>query len=107
MSGISNPQPAEPQSERLSAARGLERFALIPLKAPMVTVLAALAIAALAVVGIQRIRVDDSLSQMFRSNDVAFKQYEEVSRDYPSSEYDVLRKTSRERRAYPRSVERQ
>jgi predicted RND superfamily exporter protein len=90
MSGISNAQPAEPQSGRLSAARGLERLALIPFKAPMVTVLAALALAALAIVGIQRIRVDDSLSQMFRSNDVAFKQYEEVSRDYPSSEYDVL-----------------
>jgi uncharacterized protein len=90
MSGISNAQPAEPKSGRLSAARGLERLALIPFKAPMVTVLAALALAALAIVGIQRIRVDDSLSQMFRSNDVAFKKYEEVSRDYPSSEYDVL-----------------
>src|SRR5271170_6801929 len=89
-SGISSAQPPDPQGGRLSAARGLERFALIPFKAPTVTVLAALVIAALAIVGIQRIRVDDSLSQMFRSNDVAFKQYEEVSRDYPSSEYDVL-----------------
>ena len=75
MSGISNAQPAEPQSRRLSAARGLERLALIPFKAPTVTVLAALVITALAIVGIQRIRVDDSLNQMFRSNDVAFKQY--------------------------------
>src|SRR3984957_8908740 len=89
-SGISSAQSADPQGGRLSAARGLERLALIPFKAPTVTVLAALVIAALAIVGIQRIRVDDSLSQMFRSNDVAFKQYEEVSRDYPSSEYDVL-----------------
>ena len=89
-SDISSAQSADPQGERLSAARGLERLALIPFKAPTVTVLAALVIAALAIVGIQRIRVDDSLSQMFRSNDVAFKQYEEVSRDYPSSEYDVL-----------------
>src|SRR3984885_9658504 len=89
-SGISSAPPAEPQGGRLSVALGLERLALIPFKAPMVTVLAALVIAALAIVGIQRIRVDDSLSQMFRSNDVAFKQYEEVSRDYPSSEYDVL-----------------
>ena len=89
-SGFSSGQSADPQGGRLSAARGLERLALIPFKAPTVTVLAALVIAALAIVGIQRIRVDDSLSQMFRSNDLAFKQYEEVSRDYPSSEYDVL-----------------
>jgi hypothetical protein len=89
-SGISSAESADPQGGRLSAARGLERLALIPFKAPTVTVLAALVIAALAIGGIQRIRVDDSLSQMFRSNDVAFKQYEEVSRDYPSSEYDVL-----------------
>jgi hypothetical protein len=73
-SGISSAPPAEPQSGRLSAALGLERLALIPFKAPTVTVLAALVIAALAIVGIQRIRVDDSLSQMFRSNDVMFKQ---------------------------------
>ena len=89
-SGISSAPPAEPQSGRLSVALGLERLALIPFKAPTATVLAALVIAALAIVGIQRIRVDDSLSQMFRSNDVTFKQYEDVSRDFPSSEYDVL-----------------
>jgi uncharacterized protein len=89
-SGISSAQPTEPQRGRLSAALGLERLALIPFKAPTATLLAALVIAALAIAGIQRIRVDDSLSQMFRSNGVAFKQYEEVSRDFPSSEYDVL-----------------
>ena len=89
-SGISSAQPAEPQSGRLSVALGLERLALIPFEAPMVTVLAALVMAALAVVGIQRIRVDDSLSQLFRSNDLAFKQFEQISRDFPSSEYDVL-----------------
>jgi uncharacterized protein len=89
-SGISSAQPAEPQRGRLSAALGLERLALIPFKAPTATVVAALVIAVLAIAGIQRIRVDDSLSQMFRSNSIAFKQYEEVSRNFPSSEYDVL-----------------
>src|SRR5580658_2290078 len=52
MTGISGAPPAEPQEGRLSAALGLERLALIPFKAPIATVLVALAIAALAVVGI-------------------------------------------------------
>ena len=89
-SGISSADPAEPQTRRLSVAFGLERLALIPFGAPAATVLAALVIATLAIAGIQRIRVDDSLSQLFRSNDAAFKQFEQVSRDFPSSEYDVL-----------------
>jgi uncharacterized protein len=68
----------------------LERFALIPFTAPRATVLVALAVAVLAIVGIQRIKTDDSLSQLFRSEDPAFKQFEQVSREFPSSEYDVL-----------------
>ena len=68
----------------------LERLALIPFGAPRVTILVALAFAVLAVLGIQRIKTDNSLSQLFRSEDPAFKQFEQVSRDFPSSEYDVL-----------------
>ena len=73
-----------------SLGHGLERFAFIPFRAPAATVLAALAIAVLAILGIQRITTDDSLSQLFRSEDPAFKQFEQVSREFPSSEYDVL-----------------
>ncbi|HKN28581.1 MAG TPA: MMPL family transporter [Roseiarcus sp.] len=62
----------------------------MPFRAPAATVLAALAIAVLAILGIQRITTDDSLSQLFRSEDPAFKQFEQVSREFPSSEYDVL-----------------
>ena len=80
----------EPASGRRSIAFGAERFAFIPFKAPAVTVLAAVVLALLAVLGIERIRIDDSLSQLFRSNDPAFKQFEQVSRNFPSSEYDVL-----------------
>ena len=40
--------------------------------------------------GIKRIQIDDSLSQLFRSETPEFKQYEEVSRRFPSSEFDVL-----------------
>jgi uncharacterized protein len=81
---------AEPERGRFSIAFGAERLALIPFRAPAATVLVALALALLAALGIQRIKIDDSLSQLFRSNDPAFRQFEQVSRDFPSSEYDVL-----------------
>lgn len=73
-----------------SIALNLEQIALLPLRAPRLTALVAIVLAALAVIGIQRIRVDNSLSQLFRSNDPAFKQFEQVSREFPSSEYDIL-----------------
>ena len=43
-----------------------------------------------AAFGVARIKVDDSLSQLFRSDTPEFQQYEEVTRRFPSSEFDVL-----------------
>jgi uncharacterized protein len=83
-------QAADAPLGRRSVALGLERLALIPFKRPAVTVLAALVLAVLAILGIERIKTDDSLSQLFRSEDPAFQQFEQVSRDFPSSEYDVM-----------------
>jgi uncharacterized protein len=71
-------------------ALGLERVGLLPFRAPRLSFAIALALAALAVLGIERIKVDDSLSQLFRSNSPAFREYEQVSREFPSSEYDVM-----------------
>lgn len=45
---------------------------------------------AIAAVGFARVKVDDSLSQLFRSNTDEYRTYEEVTRRFPSSEYDVL-----------------
>ena len=81
---------AIPRTGRLGIAFGLERLAFIPFRSPTVTILAALAIAVVAILGIQRIKTDDSLSQLFRSEDPTFKQFEQISRQFPSSEYDVL-----------------
>ncbi|HTZ67469.1 MAG TPA: hypothetical protein VMB83_08375 [Roseiarcus sp.] len=81
---------AESEATRRSIAFGLERLGLIPFRAPAATMLAALALAGLAIPGIQRIKTDDSLSQLFRSEDPSFKQFEQISREFPSSEYDVL-----------------
>ncbi|QBR72965.1 RND transporter [Beijerinckiaceae bacterium] len=54
----------------------------------MALILIGLAIA--AGFGLSRIKVDDSLSQLFRSDTPEFRQYEEVTRRFPSSEFDVL-----------------
>jgi uncharacterized protein len=83
-------QATIPRTGRLGIALGLERLAFIPFRAPTATILAALAIAVLAILGTQRIKIDDSLSQLFRSEDPAFKQFEEISHKFPSSEYDVV-----------------
>src|SRR6202000_2171202 len=43
-----------------------------------------------AVFGIQRIKIDDSLSQLFRSNSKDYKQYEAETKRFPATEFDVL-----------------
>src|SRR6266568_2836984 len=75
---------------RLRIALGVERLGLIPLRAPKLsmTILAILTVA--AIFGVLRIRTDDSLSQLFRSDTPEFRQFEQVSHAFPSSEFDVL-----------------
>jgi uncharacterized protein len=71
-------------------AFGIERIGLVSLRFPLVVGLLTAALATLAALGITRLQVDDSLSQLFRSDTPQFKQYEEESRRFPSSEFDVL-----------------
>jgi uncharacterized protein len=71
-------------------ALGIERFGLIPLHFPILGAIVFVVLAVLAAVGVMRIQADDSLSQLFRSETPEFKQYEEVTKRFPSSEYDVL-----------------
>ena len=71
-------------------ALGIERIGLIPLRFPVLAAIVVFLLAIGAAFGVARIQVDDSLSQLFRSETPEFKQYEEVSRRFPSSEFDVL-----------------
>jgi predicted RND superfamily exporter protein len=73
-----------------SIAFGLERIGLFAVKAPIVSCLVLLVLVVGAIFGIQRIKIDDSLSQLFRSDSKEYKQYEEVTRRFPSTEFDVL-----------------
>jgi uncharacterized protein len=71
-------------------ALGLERIGLLALRAPVIAAIVVALLAVAAAFGTTRLKVDDSLSQLFRSNDPAFQQYEAVTRRFPSSEFDVL-----------------
>src|SRR3981081_1101184 len=85
---------SEPSSRRTSSSRsialGLERIGLISLRFPLLIALAAVVLVIAAAFGVARIKVDDSLSQLFRSNTPEFKIFEEVTRRFPSNEFDVL-----------------
>lgn len=69
---------------------GIERLGLIALRAPAVSAVVIVLLSILAAIGVSRLQVDDSLSELFRTNTPEFRQYEEIDRRFPSSEFDVL-----------------
>jgi predicted RND superfamily exporter protein len=69
---------------------GLDRLGLVALRAPLVAAALIVLLSALAAFGVSKLRVDDSLSELFRTDTAEFRQYEEIDRRFPSSEYDVL-----------------
>jgi len=71
-------------------AYGIERIGLIPLRAPVVSAIILALLCIGAALGVERLKVDDSLSQLFRSETKEFRQYEEVTKRFPSTEFDVL-----------------
>ncbi len=75
---------------RRSFAFGLERVGFFGLNAPYLTFLFIVLFSVLGVMGLMRLRVDNSLSELFRTDSEEFRRYEEIDRRFPSSEYDVL-----------------
>jgi predicted RND superfamily exporter protein len=75
---------------RRSFAFGLERAGFLGLGWPRLTILLILLISVGAGFGLTRLKVDDSLSELFRTDSEEFRRYEEIDRRFPSSEYDVL-----------------
>ena len=69
---------------------GLDKLGLVALRAPVLAALVVVVLTAAAVLGLLRLKVDDSLSELFRTNTPEFRTYEEIDRRFPSSEYDVL-----------------
>ena len=81
---------ALPRRELHNLALGLERIGLISLRFRAVATFVLIVLCVAAAFGFERIKVDDSLSQLFRSDTPEFKQYESVTHRFPSSEFDVL-----------------
>jgi predicted RND superfamily exporter protein len=81
---------APPAKTPRSLALGIERIGLISLRFPAIAVAAVVVLAVIGGFGVARLKVDDSLSQLFRSNTPEYRQFEETVRRFPSAEYDVL-----------------
>src|SRR5437764_1656593 len=73
-----------------SIAFRLERIGLIPMKAPILSCIILVGLIIGALFGIDRIKIDDSLSQLFRSNSKDYRQYEAEINRFPAVEFDVL-----------------
>ena len=82
-------QKAEPKRVR-SLSFGIERLGLVALRYPLVAAALVIAITIAACFGYTRLKVDDSLSELFRTDTPEFRDYETISERFPSSEYDVL-----------------
>src|ERR1700689_1833268 len=73
-----------------SIAFGLERIGLIAVQAPIWSCIILVGLIIGALFGIDRIKIDDSLSQLFRSNSKEYRQYESETKRFPATEFDVL-----------------
>src|SRR5262249_14547290 len=71
-------------------ALGFGRVGLIPLRFPILSLVILAALSVVAAFGVERLKADDSLSQLFRSATAEFRQFEDVTRRFSSAEYDVL-----------------
>jgi uncharacterized protein len=78
------------RSHRNDLALGIERIGLVSFRFPLVVGLAAIVLAVAGAFGVARIKVDDSLSRLFRSDTPGFRLYETETQRFPSSEFDVL-----------------
>lgn len=79
----------EPKRVR-SLSFGIERLGLIALRYPLIAAALIIAVTIAAGFGYSRLRIDDSLSELFRTDTPEFHDYETISERFPSSEYDVL-----------------
>ena len=69
---------------------GFERIGLIALRTPILSAIIVASLCIAAAFGVAKLKVDDSLSSLFRSDTPEFRQFEDLSRRFPSHEYDVL-----------------
>jgi uncharacterized protein len=84
------PLPGQSPVSPSNLAFGVERLGLVPMRFRWFSILILVLLAVGAGFGVERLQVDDSLSQLFRSNTPEFRQYEDVTKRFPSNEFDAL-----------------
>jgi uncharacterized protein len=89
------PPPDEDSALGHAAARrpialGIERLGYVALAHPVIVGILFVVCTIAAAFGLTRLEVDDSLSRLFQSDTPEFLQYEEMTRRFPSNEFDVL-----------------
>ena len=88
--------------ESTGLALGIEKVGLPPIYWPLPSAILAVVLCILAAIGVTQLKVDDSLSQLFRSDTEEFRQFEEVTARFPSAEFDVIAFSSLRTAAPPR-----
>jgi uncharacterized protein len=83
-------QKTEQTKKVRSLSFGIERLGLVALRYPLITGAIVVLLTIAALLGYNRLKVDDSLSELFRTDTQEFRDYETISERFPSSEYDVL-----------------
>ncbi len=83
-------QNTAPQKAPYRLVLGFERVGLIALKTPIFSAIVAVALCIVAAFGVGKLKVDDSLSSLFRSDTPQFRHFEDFSKRFPSNEFDVL-----------------
>ena len=71
-------------------ALGIERIGFIPLSHPFICAAVFIVLCIGAAFGFARLKVDNSLSQLFRSDTPEYQNYVAVTHRFPSNEFDVL-----------------
>jgi predicted RND superfamily exporter protein len=88
--GAGGSQEGKAHTSPFRLVLGFERVGLIALRTPLLSAAIGVLLCLLAAYGVGKLRVDDSLSSLFRSNSAEFQHFEDFSKRFPSNEYDVL-----------------
>jgi uncharacterized protein len=84
--GAETPRTIKPRN----LAAGMERIGFFATAHRTLTAIGFVILCVVAALGFTRVKVDDSLSQLFRSDTEEYRTYQEVVRRFPSNEFDVL-----------------
>jgi hypothetical protein len=94
---VTSPSPPIPEFNETphtvvprNLALGIERIGFYSLTHRAICLIVFVVLLVLAAIGFGRLKVDDSLSQLFRSDTADYHTYEEVTHRFPSNEFDVL-----------------